>query len=298
MQHRFIKDGKGRSLARFSTALFDSVQDGLRFYEAVSKDESLSQRDRIVEFNNRHEQRWTGCDSAEQFAERIRRGWVDGADRLMKLPIREVEPVSIKRRRRFGEQGDDLDIHKVYRGELDTAWTYHKREAKNSVGRQITVVCNLSASCGVNAEQLFWRGASALRLAETLESAGYSVRIVAAMSSNGVDEDSKVNNCYLFEVKSLDQPIDVSNLAAIVCLSGYYRVIGFSAKVWACNTNGLTASMGLGYATDQHIPRAMDEWYPNEYYIMQPGTVLSEQAAAEWIASSVDTIQQPQQLAA
>lgn len=298
MQHRFLKTGKGRSLARLSTALFDSVQDGLRFYETICKDESLSQRDRIVEFNNRHEQSWTGCDSAEQFAERVRQGWVDGADRLMKLPIKEVAPVSIKRRRHQGEQGDDLDIHKVYRGELDTAWTYHKRDVKRGVGRQVTVVCNLAANCGTSADKLFWRGASALRLAETLESAGYSVRIVAAMSATGIDTNGNVNNAYLFEVKSLEQPIDVCNLASIVCLPAYFRIIGFGTKVWACNTNGLTASGGLGHSNDDGIPRAMEEWYPSEYYLMQPGSVLSERAASDWIAESVDAIQNPQQLAA
>lgn len=298
MQHRFIKLGNGRSLARLSTALFGSIQDGLRFYEAICKDESLSQHERIVDFNNRHQQSWTGCDSAEQFAERIRQGWVEGADRLMKLPIKEVEPISIKRRRRFGEQGDDLDIHKVYRGELDTAWTYHKREANRGVGRQVTILCNLSANCNVEAERLFWRGASALRLAETLESAGYSVRIVAGMSATSIDTKSNVNNAYFFEVKSLDQPVDVANLAAIVCLPGYFRVIGFGTKVWACNTNGLTASGGLGYSCDDHFAAGMEEWYPGEHYIQQPGTVLSEKDAVKWIESAIDSIQQPQQLAA
>jgi hypothetical protein len=298
MQHRFLKTGKGRSLARFSTALFDSVQDGLRFYETICKDESLIQRDRIVEFNNRHEQRWTGCDSAEQFEGRIRQGWVEGADRLMKLPIKEVSPVSIKRRRYQGDQGDDLDIHKVNRGELDTAWTYRKRDVKRGVGRQVTVVCNLAANCGTNADSLFWRGASALRLAETLESAGYSVRIVAALCATGIDTNGNVDNAYLFEIKSLEQPIDVSNLASIVCLPAYFRIIGFGTKVWACNTNGMTASCGLGRSNDDGIARAMDEWYPNEYYLTQPGSVLSERDAADWIAATVDAVQNPQQLAA
>ena len=298
MQHRFIKTGKGRSLARFSTAMFDSVQDGLRFYETICADESLAQRDMIVGFNNKHTADWSGCESADQFAHRVRQGWVDGADRLMKLPIGDISPVSIKRRRYQGDQGDDLDIHRVNRGELDTAWTYHKRDVKRGAGRQVTVVCNLAASWRVTAEQLFWRGASALRLAEALESAGYSVRIVAAMAATGIDSKENVDNAYLFEVKSLEQPIDVANLAAILCLPAYFRIIGFGTKVWACNTNDLTADYSLGHTSDELIPKAMEEWYPNEYYISQPRTLLSEEAAAEWIAQSVDTIQNPQQLAA
>lgn len=291
MQHRFLKVGEGRSKKRFSTALFDSVQDGLRFYETISKDETLSERDRIVEFNNRHQDFWTGCDSAEQFAKRIKQGWVDGAERLMKLPIKEVEPTSIRRIRYRGEQGDDLDIHRVYRGELDTAWEYRKRGSRSSVGRHITIVCNIAANCNVSADKLFWRGASALRLAETLESAGYCVRLVAGMGASGIDSDGNVDNGYLFEIKSPDQPIDIANLASIVCLPGYFRVIGFGTKVWACNTNGLTSSGGLGYTTQEPLEKAVAEWFPNDYCIVQSGDVLNQRAAEQWIDSVIDTIQ-------
>jgi hypothetical protein len=90
----------------------------------------------------------------------------------------------------------------------------------------------------------------------------------------------------------------VPNLAAILCLPAYFRIIGFGAKVWSCNTNDLTADYSLGHTSDDLIPKAMEEWYPNEYYISRPRTLLSEEAAAEWIAQSVDTIQNPQQLAA
>lgn len=291
MQHRFLKVGQGRSLKRFSTAMFDSVQDGLRFYEAACKDESLTQRDRIVDFNNRHEQRWTGCESAEQFAERIKQGWVDGADRLMQLPIKEVEPTSIRRIRYRGEQGDDLDIHRVLRGDLDTAWEYRKRGCRSSVGRHITIVCNIAANCSVDADRLFWRGASALRLAETLESAGYSVRLVAGMGATGIDSKGNVDNGYLFEIKSPEQPVDVANLAAVVCLPGYFRIIGFGAKVWACNTNGLVASGGLGYSNQEPLERAVAEWFPNDYCIVQSGDVLDQKNAEAWIGSVIDTIQ-------
>lgn len=291
MQHRFLKVGEGRSKKRFSTAMFDSVQDGLRFYEAACKDESLTQRDRIVDFNNRHLQSWTGCESAEQFAERIKQGWVDGADRLMKLPIKEVEPTSIRRIRYRGEQGDDLDIHRVLRGDLDTAWEYRKRGCRSSVGRHITIVCNIAANCSVDADRLFWRGASALRLAETLESAGYSVRLVAGMGATGIDSKGNVDNGYLFEIKSPEQPVDVANLASIVCLPGYFRVIGFGVKVWACNTNGLVASNGLGYSNQEPLERAVAEWFPNDYCIVQSGDVLDQKNAEAWIGSVIDTIQ-------
>jgi hypothetical protein len=299
MQHRFIKDGEGRSLKRFSTAMFDSVQDGLRFYEAACKDESLAQREFIADFNaeHRHDADWTGCKTQHEFAERIQQGWIEGADRLMKLPIKEVEPTSIRRIRYRGEQGDDLDIHRVYRGELDQAWEYRKRGCRSSVGRHITIVCNIAANCSIKASQLFWRGASALRLAETLESAGYSVRIVAGMGTRGIDTKDNVNSGYLFEIKSPEQPVDVANLAAIVCLPGYFRIIGFGMKVWACNTNGLTADRGLGYTTQEYLERAVSEWYPSDYCIVQSGEVLDQKSAESWIDSTIDAIQ-PQQAAA
>lgn len=293
MQHRFLKVGQGRSKKRFSTALFDSVQDGLRFYETVCADTSLSQNARIVDFNNRHDAKWTGCESAEQFASRIKQGWAEGADRLMRLPVAEISPTSIRRIRHRGEQGDELDIHRVYRGELDTAWEYRKRGARSAVGRNITIVCNICANWNVIAERLFWRGAAALRVAEALESAGYSVRIVAGMGATSIDSNGNVNNGYLFDIKSPEQPIDVANLASVVCLPGYFRIIGFAAKVWACNTNGLVSADNLGYSNTEPIEQAVAEWYPNDYCIVQSSDVLDETSAAEWINQVIDSIQEP-----
>jgi hypothetical protein len=119
----------------------------------------------------------------------------------------------------------------------------------------------------------------------------FALRRLWSLPVTRFDSKGNVDNGYLFEIKSPDQPLDVANLAAIVCLPGYFRVIGFGTKVWACNANGLTASGGLGYSNQEPLGRAVYEWFPNDYCIVQSGDVLDQKNAEAWIDSVIDTIQ-------
>jgi hypothetical protein len=174
---------------------------------------------------------WYGPDkcSAAVAANRALTGWPEGAKQaLERLSHIQVQtPVSVKRRAVRADQGDELDIHAVYRGDLDHAWTTRRR--RNARGpRIVRIIAQFNLTGRVAAESLFWRGAAVIKLADILTEAGYNVEITAAMASIEVDQTS-ANWLITFPLKLAQSPLDVDALAGVVCNAGFHRTYGFRA---------------------------------------------------------------------
>ena len=140
------------------------------------KDEG--RRNRAVKFaegkveSGESPQQWFGAPSFNALKERLTKGWSEGVDRLMKIALREFDTVSIRRRRYRTDQGDEVDMQAVWRGDMSRAWTRTRRQARAGGVRTVTIVCNLGGSAATTSEKLLRRGASALRLADALTTAG------------------------------------------------------------------------------------------------------------------------------
>ena len=130
-----------------------------------------------------HGTSWYG-GTAAQAAERAERGWVEGADEALKrlanlsVPL----PTSVKRKLVREDHGDELDIHAVYRGDLSHAWSSRKRRPVRG-SMLVRLVSQSDVNAWVTAEQLFWRGAALIKMADILTAAGYSVEILGVTSS-------------------------------------------------------------------------------------------------------------------
>lgn len=103
-------------------------------------------------------------------------------------------PVSVRRVARRAPQGDELDMQRVWNGELDTAWREMKRAARVGPAR-VLIAVNASISGGESAETLAWRGVAALALAEALLGAGHMVRVVSAYQGSTADGVSSKFSC-------------------------------------------------------------------------------------------------------
>ena len=132
------------------------------------------------------------------------------------------------------DQGDELDIHAVYSGGLDRAWSRKRR--KNARSRMsVRLVAQMGGSRHMVAEEMFWRGAAVVKLAELLEESSYRVEIVGAdwheVDRSIVFGDEKLAAAVIgsFIVKDAGAPMDIEAVAGVLCNAGFFRTYGFRA---------------------------------------------------------------------
>lgn len=149
-----------------------------------------------------------------------------------------------KRRKVWKDQGDELDIHKVYAGQLSEAWRTTVREAVSVKHSLITLFIDISGIATVDVFQSLWRSAVAVKMLDDLLKAGKSVRVIVGGASNGVyiGRNAPYTGCQAVTVKQYNESLSVDRLAAMSHL-GFFRTFGFAAK--HCSEKYST-SWGLG----------------------------------------------------
>lgn len=194
--------------------------------ESLRDDSSMDQKQRTNES-------WYGAASPRIAMDRAFKGWPEGAERVRSMmeSIDAPPPVDMKRKVTRGDQGDELDIHAVYRGGLDRAWS-RKRRLHTRARMSVRLVAQMGGSRHMHEEEMFWRGAAVLKLAELLEESGYRVEIVG-VSQHHVDGWEHLAYAS-FIVKDARAPLDVEQVAGVVCNAGFARTFGFRDAYAAC----------------------------------------------------------------
>jgi len=159
-----------------------------------------------------------GCAAVRRL---ITQGWERGVA-LMQEVAASVDlptPQSIRRRRVWGDFGDEVEMQRVWQGNIDMAW---QRMSKTSgLGPQrVRIVVDSVAHAGLGADTMRWRGVAALRLADALTEAGYSVQVESAFEACSPES-------YRLRVivKQYTDPLDLSSLAATAALPGFFRAL-------------------------------------------------------------------------
>ena len=228
---------------------------------------------------------WFGVDSAATVASVLDEGWADGVKRLNDaLGSVEVPPVrSIKRRRIRADEGDELNIHDVYAGDLDLAWRrIGKREKAGP--RRITLVANIGALGDVTADELFWRGASMLKLADALTEAGYTVKIIAVSSADKISADGFMDGWFQVTVKEFDQPLSVNSVASVICLAGYFRTVVF------CWRSTMQKQVSGGWGRTNHT-RVLQRFHGQKDCIVVDTDICNAETAGAWILRTVQNLE-------
>lgn len=262
----------------------------------MTRPHNVAKRADIMDRESRSEHQWLGCDTMDELDRRLRFGWSDGADKLRTIATKEIKPASIRRRRERSDQGDELDMQAVWRGDISRAWTRTRRQTRTGA-RSVSLICNVSCSYAAKADDLFWRGASALKLAEELSLAGYSVAIYAATGSHGMDADYSLGAAQFLEIKAEDAPLDVSSLAAIVAMPGFKRTRMHTGSVEICDREGLDCNNGLGSPRSEYIAKAIPMLPIPQSAFIQP-EVNSREEAEAWIDLVLGQIERPELAAA
>lgn len=234
-------------------------------------------------------QDWFGAPSVQELKNRLTKGWPEGAERLQKIATREINPTSIRRRRVRGDQGDEVDMQAVWRGDLSRAWTRTRRQSRAGTNRTINLMVMLGDSAGVTSDKLFWRGASVLKLADALVTSGYNVGIIGGITATGCANSKAVDMAQFVEIKSTDQPLDLSALAALTAMPGWFRTLGFAGIVTACDLVEDTKSWGLGRPMNDKAGE-FASMLGIENVFIQPNINDAKQAE-QWIDSILNKIE-------
>jgi hypothetical protein len=207
---------------------YDSVQALLRVKPSEQNRETYTgfQRNRGRSFSGIS---WYGTEGGWDGVERLlNEGWPEGL-RRMEDAVKALVPsgvATIRRRRKLASFGDNLDIQRVYAGDLDRAWDTTERSPQRGLGRiVVTLLVNLGANANVTSEQLFWKGASAVALAKALEESGRRVRIIGYTCGvnryEGEGEDDWTVDTVM--LKDEAEPLDLERLAVTTGLAGFFR---------------------------------------------------------------------------
>jgi hypothetical protein len=284
---------------KLTAILWDSVSELERLNDASTKWNIDHNSNRISYYWDRDDKgrQWLGVDNVAQLRKTIAEGWPEGVAKLEQIALRELaSPASVRRRRIRSDQGDEVDMQAVWRGDLSRAWTRTRRQSRTGV-RSITLVIDLCAAWNVTADQLFWRGASALRLASELLTAGYNVAIYGATGSANIDENNKVDCTQLIEIKGEDSPFDIDRLAALTALPGFFRTHLFGGICFAADHANKLVDEGMGRPRNDLIAEGI-KLLPIPQNAFIQADVLDQKSAEQWIESVLQQIESPELQAA
>lgn len=175
-----------------------------------------------------------GLTNIKELIALVNYGWKDGA-KLAKKAFDELSSIvpktrSVHRRKIRGDFGDELDMQRVYTGDLDTAWSkMHRRFEDGTQGNPVTILVNIGGLVGTTAEEFFWRGAVARVAAERLEAAGRRVEIIAYSYSRGSYKTGDALTGVL--LKELDQPLNEEVLVATTAHPAFFRQFILNARL-------------------------------------------------------------------
>jgi hypothetical protein len=184
--------------------------------------------------------------------------WPEGIeivdDMLTELRGAELpKPSSRIRRFRWNEDdGDELDNDRLRSGQ--PCWRNAHRE-QHTGSQTISIFVNIAARYNVRADQILWRGATAIALANLLEGAGYRVEFWAVRYS----ERGYVDGADTFQVAKLkraDQPLDSATLVNGV--SGWFLRTVVYQDMYSEQKSAPSDGLGRASYLSEHDERLVD----------------------------------------
>jgi hypothetical protein len=144
--------------------------------------------------------------------------------------------------------------------------------------KTVRIGANLSVNCNVGAEQLIYRGAAALALADILNSKGFNVEIASYFTIRHLTNKAEWFTSKIV-LKNSSMPLNVGSLAFVMCDIAFPRIVMAlgSARLLDGTIDG-----GFGYAA------GLTTADRNECDYIIDANVLSKEAAINWIKTSVN----------
>ena len=213
----------------------------------------------------------------------IQQGWGRGVD-LMQQVASEVAlptPQNIRRRSRWADQGDDVEMQRIWAGNIEGAW--RKMHKASGLGPQrVRILVDSLASAGVDAEEMRWRGVAAMRLADALITAGYSVQVESVFEGH---RDDKYRLRVI--VKDYTAPLDLSSLAATTACPAFFRQLGHE---WQFVPTKHRTSAGY-YVINAEADRFADADDEEAPIFLAGQSIKNAKQATRWVTECVNNLQ-------
>jgi hypothetical protein len=160
---------------------------------------------------------------------RLEKGWKDGSEKALTLAAglkdKISQPLSIRRKLRWSDDGDEFDRERLNDGHFDSCWRTTHREIAVAVP-VITIAMSWGGNANTSHEQLFWSGAAALALCQVLEEAGYQTSLTA-IAPTRYEYGSGKFQAMCVTVKRAGEYMRSDALASVICLGPTFRTYGF-----------------------------------------------------------------------
>lgn len=178
--------------------------------------------------------KWTGHAALTTWGEvreQMAKPWEHG-NRIVASMMEQIAdahitpPVSRQRKMRWNELQGDVCVDRAMAG--DPLMLRHAHRELRHGNNTITLVCNLSENCGVNADDLLWKGCATIALCDLLEQAGYSCEVWGVEVSNGTFTRTRSGystGMIATKLKDSGDPVDVQALTCAISSWFFRRVI-------------------------------------------------------------------------
>lgn len=252
------------------------------------------------DWRRKHHFEWCGLDASagpsptEATVALARNGWAAGVNLLADVPTDKDPPTprTIRRRLKWGDCGDDVDMQRIWAGQLEAAWRRPTKAQAHGPAR-VRIIVDSIARGGEDSKSMRWRGVAALRLSDALAEAGYSVQVESGFTARGSDD---ANNKYVLRtiVKPYEAPLDLAALAATTALPAFFRALGHEWHLIAAPGQISSAAFYVDPLEVEFFADANDA----APLILATGAINSAEIATEWVRKSIQQVESPAEAAA
>lgn len=215
----------------------------------------------------------------------LKEGWAEGREKGRKAleDLKMARLPSLRKKVFWGEQGSQIDMRKVYQGQLNRAWKQLRPVDTDSLkrrGQAVTILVNIGANCGTDADDMFWAGATASWMVEALEESGRTVRVVCyGKSVNNLTSGTCKDTAWAIVLKEYGEEVDYNNLWFTTANAGFFRRYVF--ELYGRSPLG-TVAEGLGQSTSisgNEFSHEMDMSGEGSEVVIHLGSVFSKNSA-------------------
>lgn len=269
-----------------------------KLYSSVAELHALDSYKWVIERNSNvarrtlertNDAKFLGLDSAQDCLNALTAGYPAGVEKIdetMEKLANLPRAIGIGRVLVRGMFGDELDVHAINRGDVGNMFTSRKRLLKKGVSN-IRIVIDICGNAGVSANQLLWRGVAGLALSNIFTKAKYKTEIVGAIAVRG-HCDTSDTDVMAITVKPFGVIADNNMLASTVCLSGFFRTLGFLAIIKQADERNMPVDSGLGISVN------IEHHYPTDNkctQIIVPCEINNQAECLKWLDDTVKFIQ-------
>lgn len=196
-----------------------------------------------------------------------------------------------KRKRVRADHGNDLNIHDVFQGRIDRAWTGTKFEDREVQDNKIIhLVVNSSLNGNIAAREAEWRTAATIAIYNELLRLNKSVAIYMVRTSHNCFTDQNANwiNTFMVPIKKIGTTMSPKHLAAF-CSATFTRMV--MMYKYSNMIEGKTPTTGYGYATSEkclpHSLRTLHDRGQRVIYVPHCFSLTQAKAAIETVIKEV-----------